>query len=73
MYSNLTAENTNLANLFAEITIGFDSSIYAVNECGDTGQVSVRVTVLEGMLERELTLMLTTTDMTAIGESLIKD
>ena len=58
--------------LFADITIGFDSSEYSVNECDDTGQVSVRVTVLEGMLERELTLMLTTTDMTAIGENFIK-
>ena len=57
--------------LFAAITIGFDSSKYSVNECDYNGQGSVRVTVLEGMLERELTLTLTTTDMTAIGEKKI--
>lgn len=51
--------------IYIAITIGFRRSVYAVNE--SDGTVNIEIGVLEGSLQREVTISLSTRDSTALG------
>ena len=53
---------------FAEVTIGFNPTTYSVSE--DVGSVSVAVSLLSGILARDVIASLRTANGTALGESL---
>ena len=53
-----------------EVTIGFNPTTYSVSE--DVGSVNVAVSLLSGILARNVTVSLRTRDGTAVGESLNK-
>ena len=54
----------------AEVTIGFNPTTYSVTE--DVGSVSVAVSLLSGILGRDVIVSLRTINGTAVGESLNK-
>ena len=54
----------------AEVTIGFNPTTYSVSE--DLGSVSVAVSLLNGILARDVIVSLQTVDGMAVGESLNK-
>lgn len=60
----LISDTINPQN-YTDVTIGFDPDMYSVNE-GD-GSVTLFVSVLSGELDREVLIVFTTQDGTAIG------
>ena len=50
---------------FAAITIGFNNNSYSVNECDNHIEIEV---VIEGSLQRNVTVLLSTSDLTAVGK-----
>ena len=51
----------------AIVTIGFLNTIYSVNE--SEGIVSLEIGVLEGLLQRETVISLSTYDLSAVGNA----
>ena len=52
--------------LYTAVTIGFNATLYSVNECD--GQVTIAIAVLNGTLRRRVVLHLSTIDLTANGK-----